>query len=150
MSKSQSQAKVIDNAANKDERKILLATVIRTNEDQDQAEQQQHGRQYLRLFQQQLQEITQNGQRSELFRLVLQDIQKVNHKITEYNDSYEPIRWNIEFIMMNGQRHRLSPEEAIQFNRRAVAWRSCLYSRVERPDGRRGKRHRLMAYFSLC
>ena len=58
------------------------------------------------------------------FRLVLRDIRKVNHKITDYDDSYEPIRWNIEFIMIDGQRHRLSPEEAIQFNRRVVAWYS--------------------------
>ena len=51
----------------------------------------------------------------------------MNHKITEYDESYEPIRWNIEFIMMDGQRHQLSPEDAIHFNRRVVAW----YSNVQ-------------------
>ena len=65
------QAKIIDKAANMDERKTLLVTIIPTNDKQDQAEQQHRSRQYLSLFQQQLQEITQNGQRSKLFRLVL-------------------------------------------------------------------------------
>ena len=51
----------------------------------------------------------------------------MNHKITEYDESYEPICWNIEFMMLNGQRHCLSPKEAIRFNRRVVAW----YSNVQ-------------------
>ena len=46
--------------------------------------------------------------------------------MTEYNESYEPIRWNIEFIMMDGRKHRLSPEDAIRLNRRVDAWYSNL------------------------
>ena len=68
------RAKVIDKAAKIDERKTLMTSVIRTDDEQDQREQLIRRRQYLSLFKQQLQEITQNGQRSELFRLVLQDI----------------------------------------------------------------------------
>ena len=121
------RAKVIDKAAGINERKTLMATVIPTDDEQDQTEQQLRIRQYMNVFRRQLHEITQNGRRAELFRLVLQDIRKVNHKITEYDESYKPICWNTEFILQNGQRHCLSPKEAITFNRRVVAW----YSNVQ-------------------
>ena len=54
------QAKVIDKAAKMDERKTLMMSVIPTDDEQDRAEQQLRSRQYLSLFKQQLQEITQN------------------------------------------------------------------------------------------
>ena len=61
----------------------------------------------------------------------LKDIRKVNHKITEYDNNFEPSEWNIEFIMMNGERHWLSPEEAINFNRKVVAWYSNIHGWAE-------------------
>ena len=57
-------------------------------------------------------------------RIVQTSLTRYQKEITEYNESYQPTNWNIEFIMMNGQRHWLSPEDAIRFNRRVVAWYS--------------------------
>ena len=63
-------AKVIDKTAGANERNILMATIIPTDDKQNQTDQQLRIRQYLSVFRRQLQEITQmeeGGNYSDMF-----------------------------------------------------------------------------------
>ena len=119
------QAKVIDDAANPDCRKINMVR-IPTDEAQDRNEQQERVCQYMHLFKEDMVTIKSQGRKKEYIKKAFQDIRKANQIVDKRGEDGFPRRYNFQFIMTNGREVIMTPEQAIATHRSAVALLSNL------------------------
>ena len=65
--------------------------------------------------------VQRHSKKKEMISKVFKDIRKVNQIVFERNEQGHPAIYHIQFIMENGHQLSMTPEEAVAFNRPAVA-----------------------------
>ena len=99
---------------------------IPSDEEQDDTERQLRMREYMELFREEMDMIKRQGKKKELISKICNNIRKANQIVYEWDELGNPTVYQIQFIMTDGSQLSLTAEEAIAYNRKAVALLSNL------------------------
>ena len=99
---------------------------IPSDEDQDEAEKQLRVREYMQLFRAEMDMVRRHSRKKELISKIFKNVRKANQVVFEQDEQGNPEIYHIQFIMTDGSQLSLTAEEAITYNRKAVALLSNL------------------------